>query len=142
MFETTDELLKQIRLGEDSALELKNLKYKGDQVNDPHRDSMANELAAMANTANGVFVLGVEDGTRTVLGIPLDKLDAVETWVRGICNDLITPPPSFFAGFARFQSLSKTVWNESLSELTFPKVFMFIKVLVVTITGLVVQNAR
>ena len=91
MFETTDELLKQIRLGEDSALELKNLKYKGDQVNDPHRDSMANELAAMANTANGVFVLGVEDGTRTVLGIPLDKLDAVETWVRGICNDLITP---------------------------------------------------
>jgi predicted HTH transcriptional regulator len=95
MFETTDELLKQIRLGEDSALELKNLKYKGDQVNDPHRDSMANELAAMANTANGVFVLGVEDGTRTVLGIPLDKLDAVETWVRGICNDLITPPPAF-----------------------------------------------
>lgn len=91
MFETTDELLKQIRLGEDSSLELKSLRYKGNQVNDPHRNSMADELAAMANTANGVFVLGVDDKSRTVVGIPEDKLDVVETWVRGICNDLITP---------------------------------------------------
>lgn len=91
MFETTDELLKQIRLGEDSSLELKDLRYKGTQVNDPHRNSMADELAAMANTANGVFVLGVDDKSRTVVGIPEDKLDVVETWVRGICNDLITP---------------------------------------------------
>lgn len=91
MFETTDELLKQIRLGEDSSLELKDLRYKGNQVKDPHRNSMADELAAMANTANGVFVLGVDDKTRTVVGIPEDKLDVVETWVRGICNDLITP---------------------------------------------------
>lgn len=92
MFETTDELLKQIRLGEDSSLELKDLRYKGNQVNDPHRNSMADELAAMANTANGVFVLGVDDKSRTVVGIPEDKLSMVETWIRGICNDLITPP--------------------------------------------------
>lgn len=91
MFKTTDELLRQIRLGEDSSLELKDLKYKGNQVNDPHRNSMADELAAMANTANGVFVLGVDDKSRTIVGIPEDKLDVVETWVRGICNDLITP---------------------------------------------------
>ena len=91
MFETTDELLKQIRLGEDSSLELKDLRYKGNQVNDPHRNSMADELAAMANAANGVFVLGVDDKSRTVVGIPEDKLDVVETWVRGICNDLIIP---------------------------------------------------
>ena len=92
MFETTDELLKQIRLGEDSSLELKDMRYKGNQVNDPHRNSMADELAAMANTANGVFVLGVDDKSRTVVGIPEDKLGVVETWMRGICNDLITPP--------------------------------------------------
>ncbi|MHB1564884.1 MAG: hypothetical protein ACYCXP_12500 [Leptospirillum sp.] len=59
MFETIDELLKQIRLDEDSSLELKDLRDKGLQVNDPHRNSMADELAAMANTTNGVFVLGV-----------------------------------------------------------------------------------
>ena len=92
MFETTDELLKQIRLGEDSSLELKDLRYKGNQVNDPHRNSMADELAAMANTANGVLVLGVDDKSRAVVGIPEEKLSVVESWVRGICNDLITPP--------------------------------------------------
>ena len=91
MFETTEELLNQIRLGEDSSLELKDLKYKGNQVNEPHRNSMADELAAMANTANGVFVLGVDDKSKTVVGIPEDKLDIVETWIRGICNDLIIP---------------------------------------------------
>lgn len=91
MFDTTDDLLKQIRLGEDSALGLKDLKYKGALVNEPHRNSMADELAAMANTGNGVFVLGVDDSSRTIIGIPADKLDVVETWVRNICNDLITP---------------------------------------------------
>ncbi len=91
MFETTDELLKQIRLGEDSALELKSLDYKGSRISGPHRDSMADELAAMANTASGVFVLGVDDKSGSIVGVPEEKLDAVETWMRGICNDLITP---------------------------------------------------
>jgi len=91
MFETTDELLKQIRLGEDSALELKNLDYKGSRISGPHRDSMADELDAMANTASGVFVLGVDDKSGSILGVPEEKLDIVETWVRGICNDLIIP---------------------------------------------------
>jgi len=91
MFETTDELLKHIRLGEDSSLELKNLEYKGNHVSNPHRNSMADELAAMANAANGVFVLGVDDKSRSIVGIPEEKLDVVETWIRGICNDLITP---------------------------------------------------
>jgi ATP-dependent DNA helicase RecG len=92
MFETIDELLRQIRLGEDSSLELKKLEYKSFQVSGPHRNSMADELAAMANTANGVFVLGVDDKSRSIVGIPEEKLDIVETWMRGICNDLITPP--------------------------------------------------
>ncbi|WPD24426.1 MAG: ATP-binding protein [Candidatus Electrothrix scaldis] len=91
MFETTDELLQHIQLGEDSSLELKNLTYKGDRVASPHRNSMADELAAMANSGNGVFVLGVDDTSRSIIGIPKEKLDLVETWIREICNDLITP---------------------------------------------------
>ena len=91
MFETIDELLKHIRLGEDSSLELKNLEYKGSKVSGPHRDGVADALAAMANTANGVFLLGVDDKSKSVIGIPEEKLDIVETWVREICNDLITP---------------------------------------------------
>ncbi|MGD9506518.1 MAG: ATP-binding protein [Syntrophobacteraceae bacterium] len=91
MFETTAELLKQIRLGEDSSLELKNLEYKGNRVSSPHRDGMADELAAMANTASGVVVLGVDDKSRSIVGVPLEKLDVVEGWIREICSDLILP---------------------------------------------------
>jgi len=91
MFDTTDELLAQIRLGEDSSLELKDLRYRGDKVNEPHSNSIADELAAVANTANGVLVLGVDDKTRSITGIPADKLDIVEMWIRNICNGLIKP---------------------------------------------------
>ncbi len=92
MLESNDELLKQIALGEDSSLELKDLRFKGSHVSDPHRNSMADELAAMANTGSGVFVLGVDDATHSVVGIPEDRLDVVESWLSGICNDLIDPP--------------------------------------------------
>jgi len=91
MFDTVEELLKQIRLGEDSSFELKDLRYKGMQISEPRASSMADELAAMANTSNGVFVLGVDDKTRFITGIPQEKLDFVENWLRDICNGLITP---------------------------------------------------
>lgn len=92
MYENTADLLKQIALGEDSVLELKAVEFSGNKVIGPHKDSMADELAAMANTASGIIVLGVDDKTRDILGIPLDKLDHVESWLRAICNDSIDPP--------------------------------------------------
>lgn len=92
MFETTNELMNQIQLGEDTSPELKDLRFKGHKVNDPRRNSMADELAAMANTANGVLVLGADDKSKTINGIPENKLDVVESWIREICNDLISPP--------------------------------------------------
>lgn len=92
MFNNTADLLKQIALGEDSVLELKTIEFKGNQVTAPHRNSMADELAAMANTATGAILLGVDDKSKSIIGIPMDMLDVVETWLRGICNDLIEPP--------------------------------------------------
>ena len=92
MFNNTEDLLKQIAIGEDSVFELKTIEFKGNQVAGPHRNSMADELAAMANTATGVILLGVDDKSKSIIGIPMDKLDVVETWLRGICNDLIEPP--------------------------------------------------
>ena len=38
------------------------------------------------------MLLGVDDKTRTIHGIPLNALDTVEGWVREICNDSIKPP--------------------------------------------------
>ena len=92
MTAASDELSRRIRLGEDSTLELKRVLLAGERVTGPGRDSFADELAAMANGAGGTVVLGVDDVTRDILGIPIDSLDTVETWARDICNDSIKPP--------------------------------------------------
>ena len=102
--DSTDVLLKQIRLGEDSVLELKDLRYRGEHISEPHRNSMADELAAMANTCNGVFVIGVDDKKREITGIPIHMLDNVEMWVKNICNDLIRPQL-----FCRIRKMTITV---------------------------------
>lgn len=88
---TETELARRIRLGEDSALELKSVDVDRGRVNAPDKRDLADELSAFANSRGGTLLLGVEDGTRRILGIPLDELDAVETWVRDLCNDSIRP---------------------------------------------------
>ena len=87
-----DDLARRIRLGEDSTLELKRVLLSGSRVAGPDRGGFADELASMANGSGGTVMLGVDDATRDVLGIPLDRLDVVETWVREICNDSLHPP--------------------------------------------------
>lgn len=88
---TNAELMRRIRLGEDSSLELKAVVLERGRVTGPRRDDFADELAAFANAKGGVVVLGVDDSTKQSLGIPLDHLDAVESWVREICNDSVKP---------------------------------------------------
>ena len=48
-------------------------------------------MAAFANGRGGTLVIGVDDKTRGVQGIPLDDLDLVETCVRQLCNDAVQP---------------------------------------------------
>ncbi|MBS2132358.1 putative DNA binding domain-containing protein (plasmid) [Burkholderia thailandensis] len=91
MFDNVADLLEKIRLGEDSFLELKEVRFAGDRVTAPHRDSLADELAAFANGRGGVCILGVDDA-RDVVGIPLERLDLVEDFVRQLCMDTINPP--------------------------------------------------
>ena len=92
MYENSSDLLKQIALGEDSVLELKTVEFSSNRIIGPHKDGMADELAAMANTVSGIVVLGVDDRSKEICGIPPEKLDIVEGWLRSICNDSIDPP--------------------------------------------------
>lgn len=92
MFDTTAALLEKISLGEDSFLELKEVRIAEKRVTAPRRDSLADELAAFANAKGGVCVLGVDDATREILGIPLERLDLVTDFVRQTCLDSVTPP--------------------------------------------------
>lgn len=140
MFNNTVDLLKQIALGEDSVLELKTIEFKGDQVAGPHRNSMADELAAMANTATGVILLGVDDKSKAIVGIPMNLLDVVETWLRGICNDLIEP--LWTALFAKFRLPPKIGMKKSLFAWMSPEVCSCIKVQAGIFVGSAVQSVR
>ncbi len=91
VMDSGEDLSRHIHLGEDSDLELKRVLLAGARITDPSRNDFADELAAFANGRGGTVVLGVDDKTREILGLPLGHLDVVETWVREICNDSVKP---------------------------------------------------
>lgn len=95
MFDSTEELLRKIRLGEDTPLELKAVRFRGRKIDGPSRDDLSDEIAAIANTFDGVLLLGVDDKTREILGIPIEQLDMVERFVFEICEQSIKPPIVF-----------------------------------------------
>lgn len=86
------ELLFHIRLGEDSSIEFKAVRFDGNRPVSPNRDSFAHELAAFANGQGGRIVLGVDDKNRDVEGIEDDKVAITEEWVVNISQQAIQPP--------------------------------------------------
>ncbi len=92
MFDSAKELLERINLGEDSIIEFKTLRFRGARVVSPDRHELADEMSAFANSFDGVLILGVDNKTKEIEGIPSDNLDIVETFVREICHDSIEPP--------------------------------------------------
>lgn len=97
MFEGTEELLQKIRLGEDTSLELKTVRFRGNKIAGPSRDDLSDEIAAIANTFAGVLLLGVDDKTKEIVGIPIDQLDTLERYIFEICEQSIKPPVVFHA---------------------------------------------
>lgn len=93
MFDTREDLLGQIRLGEDNRLELKAVMFRGTRVSGPHPDGLADGIAAFANSSGGVLVLGIDEQTRRPHGMSIEELTILEHWLLGICNDRIKPPP-------------------------------------------------
>ncbi len=92
MFDGRTELLEAIRLGETTFLEFKEVRFAGGKVRGPKRGDLADELAAFANGRGGVCVLGINDKSREIVGIPDDRVQQVVTLVRDVCTDSIEPP--------------------------------------------------
>ena len=91
MFEAPDQILNQLRAGEDGVSEFKTLRFGRHGVTDPAVESMAGEMVAFANSVGGVLFLGVEDDGR-VAGIPRGRQDAVEAWVANLAAQNCEPP--------------------------------------------------
>ncbi|MFZ4614766.1 MAG: ATP-binding protein [Rectinemataceae bacterium] len=90
MYDSPEELLAKIRLGEDSTIEFKSVRFKGTKP-ELSRDSLADEIAAFANSADGVLLFGIDDKSRAVEGIPLEHLDNIEAMVSELVNDVVKP---------------------------------------------------
>ena len=87
MFYSQTELIEKIILGEDTMIEFKREM--------PHRNSLAGEIAAFANSQGGVILIGVDD-YREIVGLELPELDRVEKIVVEICEDSIEPAVPIF----------------------------------------------
>ena len=87
MFYSTTELIEKIILGEDSTIEFKREM--------PHRDNMADEIAAFANDEGGVLLIGVDDYGE-IVGLELQELDRIENTIVEICRDSIEPTVRIF----------------------------------------------
>ena len=85
---------EEVRLGEDTGLELKEARFRGQQVSAPHRDGLADEFAAFANSGGGRLVLGVADD-RKPQSLDPTRLDALANLVTEICSDSVEPPLDF-----------------------------------------------
>ncbi len=91
MFDTTDQILSQLRAGEDSRAEFKELRYGKRGVISPRTEDLATEMVAFANAEGGTLIFGVDDSGAPA-GVPRDRLDAVEQWIINVASDLCDPP--------------------------------------------------
>ena len=85
---------EEVRLGEDTGLALKEAQFRGQQVSAPHRDGLADGLAAFANSGGGRLVLGVADD-RKPQSLDPTRLDALANLVTEVCSDSVEPPLDF-----------------------------------------------
>ena len=91
MFDTRDQILNQLRAGEDGRAEFKEVRFGDRGVLAPNTQELAGELVAFANAEGGAVFLGVDD-SGAVRGIPLDQVDMVEHWLLNVATHNCDPP--------------------------------------------------
>ena len=91
MFDTTEQVLDQLRAGEDGRAEFKEVRLGDRGVLSPDTEALAGELVAFANAAGGGVFLGVAD-SGAVAGIPPSRVDAVERWIVNVATHNCEPP--------------------------------------------------
>jgi predicted HTH transcriptional regulator len=96
MYDTAEELLREIRAGEDSLLDWKEVTLKGTQFRFADEEGkttveVAKDLSCFANANGGVIVYGVRrDGEPT--GIPEERMDDFQQLLLNVAQNNVEPP--------------------------------------------------
>ena len=91
MFDTREQILNQLRAGEDGRAEFKEVRLGDRGVISPNTEDVAGELVALANAAGGVLFLGIDD-SGAVRGISTEHVDTVENWIVNLATHNCDPP--------------------------------------------------
>ena len=130
-----EEIKRQMRLGEDSYWEFKEIVFSENKPKSPGRADLADELAAFANTDGGVLLCGVTD-SGDIQGLSRKQMDELEMSVVQICTDAIKPP-------IRPTILRREIeQGNRFSLLKYHRDILNTIVLAAVITESVVQNAK
>ena len=85
-----EEIRQQLRLGEDSRWEFKQVEFSGDVPSSPRREDLADELIAFANAGGGVLLCGVSDDGR-IQDMSREQMVALDRLLVEISTDTIEP---------------------------------------------------
>ena len=84
------DIARQLRLGEDSQWEFKQIAFSGNRPRSPGRDDLADEIAAFANANGGVLLCGVTDAGE-IQGLSREQIVALDSVLVEVSSDAIKP---------------------------------------------------
>ena len=88
---SNEDIVGQLRLGEDSNWEFKQIEFAGNHPTSPGRGDWADEIAAFANANGGVLLCGVTDDG-DIQDISRQQLVALDSFLVEVSTDSIKPP--------------------------------------------------
>lgn len=86
-----EDIQRQLRLGEDSRWEFKQVEFHGDKPISPRRDDLADELGALANADGGTVLCGIADDG-TIQGMSREQIASLDRLLAEVSTDTIEPP--------------------------------------------------
>ena len=86
-----EDIRRQLRLGEDSKWEFKQIEFRGNKPTSPRRNDLADELGAFGNADGGILLCGVSDDG-TIQGMSRDQLAALDHLLAEVSTDALEPP--------------------------------------------------
>jgi len=96
VYDTPEELLREILAGEDSLIDWKELSFQANEIRfvageGRAAQELAKDLSCFANTEGGVIVFGVRRDKERI-GIPSDRMDQLQQFIVNVAQNNLEPP--------------------------------------------------